>query len=60
MGFVRLATSRDAADAAFATIFGGVQSQAPIVHIEAVANDQGVLTLPMHTADALSTDAGDA
>jgi len=60
MGFVRLATSRDAADAAFATIFGGVQSQAPIVHIEAVANDQGVLVLPVHTADALSTDAGDA
>lgn len=60
MGFIRLATSRDAADAAFATIFGGVQSQAPRVHIEAVADDQGVLVLPVHGTDALSTDAGEA
>ncbi len=59
MGFVRLATSRDAADAAFATIFGGVVSQAPRVHIEAVADDRGLLELPQHCADALSTDAGD-
>jgi len=60
MGFVRLATSRDAADAAFATIFGGVQSVAPRVHIEAVANDQGVLVLPVHRSEALSTDDGTA
>jgi len=60
MGFVRLATSRDAADAAFATIFGSVQSEAPRVHIEAVANDQGVLLLPVHCPDALSTDDGAA
>jgi len=60
MGFVRLATSRDAADAAFATIFGGVQSQAPRVHIEAVADDQAVLILPVHCTEALSTDAGEA
>ena len=59
MGFVRLATSRDAADAAFATIFGGVVSQAPRVHIEAVADDHGLLELPQHCTDALSTDAGD-
>jgi transglutaminase-like putative cysteine protease len=60
MGFVRLATSRDAADAAFATIFGGVQSESPRVHIEAVADERGVLVLPAHCADALSTDAGEA
>ena len=60
MGFVRLATSRDAADAAFATIFGGVQSQAPRVHIEAVPDDQGLLVLPVHCIDALSTDDGAA
>ena len=60
MGFVRLATSRDAADAAFATIFGSVQSESPRVHIEAVANDQGLLVLPRHCAEALSTDDGAA
>lgn len=60
MGFVRLATSRDAADAAFATIFGGVQSEAPRVHIEAVADDQGQMVLPVHCTEALSTDAGEA
>ena len=31
MGFVRFGTGRDAADVAFATIFGGVKSQAPVV-----------------------------
>jgi transglutaminase-like putative cysteine protease len=60
MGFVRIATGRDAVDAAFATIFGSVQSNPPLIRIEAVANDQGVLTVPVHTADALSTDAGQA
>ena len=58
MGFVRLATSRDAADAAFATIFGGVQSDAPRVHIEAMPDDRGLLVQPEHCADALSTDDG--
>jgi len=60
MGFVRLATSRDAADAAFATIFGPVQSQAPKVHIEAVAGVDGMLNMPQHTLEALSTDGGEA
>ena len=59
MGFVRLATSRDAADAAFATIYGGVISDAPRVHIEAIADDQGQLVLPVRRTDALSTDGGD-
>ncbi len=57
MGFVRLATGRDAADGAFATIFGGVVAQAPVVHIEAVPNDAGQLVLPFHTDQALSTDS---
>ncbi|MEY2690658.1 MAG: hypothetical protein RL375_4858 [Pseudomonadota bacterium] len=60
MGFVRIATSRDAADAAFATIFGGVQSQAPRVHIAAVANERGEVIEPRHGNDALSTDAARA
>ena len=60
MGFVRIATSRDAADAAFATIFGGVHSLAPRVHIAAVANERGVVIEPHHVSEALSTDSARA
>ncbi|PKO41985.1 MAG: transglutaminase [Betaproteobacteria bacterium HGW-Betaproteobacteria-3] len=60
LGLVRIATSRDAADAAFATIFGTVWSEPPRVHIEAVANAQGERVLPRHTMDAISTDADGA
>ena len=56
MGFVRFATGRDAADAAFATIFGGVQMGAPVITIQALPDDKGVLTMPVHTAQAISTD----
>ena len=58
MGFVRLATGRDAADAAFATIFGSVRAQAPVIHIEAVADELGRCVVPTRVTDALSTDAG--
>ncbi|MDB6062233.1 MAG: transglutaminase domain protein [Verrucomicrobiaceae bacterium] len=54
MGFVRFATGRDAADAAFAMLFGSVQSAQPIIAIQAVVDDEHVL--PYHSADALSTD----
>ncbi len=56
MGFVRFGTGRDAADSAFATIFGGVRGAAPVVQIEAIPNAQGVLVLPQHVPQALSTD----
>jgi len=56
MGFVRLSTGRDAADAAFATIFGGVVGSAPKVHIQAIPNAHGVLVEPVHVPFALSTD----
>ncbi|TXT41461.1 MAG: transglutaminase domain-containing protein [Comamonadaceae bacterium] len=56
MGFLRFGTGRDAADAAFATIFGNVQGSAPVIQIEAVPNAQGQLVLPQHVAYALSTD----
>jgi len=56
MGFVRIATGRDAADSAFATIFGGVRGAAPVMHIEAIPNAQGVLTVPQLVPYALSTD----
>jgi transglutaminase-like putative cysteine protease len=58
MGFIRLATGRDAADAAFASIFGSVEWQTPQVEIEAIAGADGVRRVPEHCDDALSTDAG--
>jgi transglutaminase-like putative cysteine protease len=58
MGFVRLGTGRDAADVAFATIFGGVISQPPRITIEALADDAGRLVTPWHCPQALSTDDG--
>lgn len=57
MGFVRFATGRDAADAAFAMMFGTVSSGAPVIRIEPVANQHGELVFPVHVGTALSTDA---
>ncbi|MGK2952145.1 MAG: transglutaminase-like domain-containing protein [Thiobacillus sp.] len=56
MGFVRFGTGRDAADSAFATMFGGVRGAAPVIQIEAIPNAQGVLIEPRHVPYALSTD----
>jgi transglutaminase-like putative cysteine protease len=56
MGFVRLGTGRDAADTAFATIFGTVQSPSPIIHIEAIVDNSSGCVMPYHCAEALSTD----
>ena len=59
MGLVRLGTGRDAADVAFATIFGSVSSFAPSIRTSAVADPALGLTLPHPCSDALSTDDGD-
>jgi len=56
MGFVRFGTGRDAADVAFATIFGPVTSSAPIITISAVQGADGQLVVPYHSAEAISTD----
>lgn len=56
MGFVRIGTGHDAADAAFATIFGGVRGAAPVIHIEAIPNALGKLIVPHHVPYPLSTD----
>ena len=56
MGFVRFATGRDAADIAFATIYGNVNPAQPIIAIQAVPNAQGQLVVPQHVRYALSTD----
>jgi len=55
MGFIRIGTGRDAADISFATMFGDVQSMAPLLAIEAVADDSGVCLQPFHRTDAIST-----
>jgi transglutaminase-like putative cysteine protease len=57
MGFVRFGTGRDAADVAFATIFGSVVTQAPRISIQAVAGADGQLRVPYRCTEALSTDA---
>ena len=56
MAFVRFGTSRDAADTAFATMFGGVISGAPRIPMQPVANAQGMVVELVHVAHALSTD----
>jgi transglutaminase-like putative cysteine protease len=55
MGFIRVGTGRDAADVAFATIFGDVASVAPCVRANALQGPG--LETPHHCSDALSTDA---
>jgi transglutaminase-like putative cysteine protease len=60
MGLVRFGTGRDAADVAFATIFGAVRSQAPVIRAFAVEDASRGIVLPHHCLDALSTDGGGA
>ncbi len=57
MGLVRFGTGRDAADVAFATIFGNVQAHAPVMRSWAVVDSTLGAVLPHHCYDALSTDA---
>ncbi len=56
MAFMRFGTGRDAADVAFATIFGGVQTHAPFVKAWAVDDASRGMELPYRCVDALSTD----
>jgi len=57
MGLVRLGTGRDAADVAFATIFGNVRSQPPFIRTRAIEDAAQRLRLPAHVDAALSTDS---
>ena len=57
MGFVRFGTGRDAADVAFATIFGGVTAQAPLIRTTAVEDGARDIVRPHHCGAALSTDS---
>jgi hypothetical protein len=55
MGLVRIGTGRDAADVSFATLFGAVTSQAPIVSVSAVDDPRNGFHLPHHSTESLST-----
>jgi transglutaminase-like putative cysteine protease len=55
MGFMRFGVGRDAADVAFATMFGTVDAGGPMLHIRALEG-RGLET-PEHITDALSTAA---
>ncbi len=58
MAFMRFGTGRDAADVAFATIFGSVQTHAPFIQAWAVDDASQGMELPYRCNDALSTDRG--
>lgn len=58
MGLIRIGVGRDAADVAFATIFGSVKGKPPVLRAVAVEDPVRGFTLPVHCMDALSTDAG--
>ncbi len=59
MGLVRFGTGRDAADVAFATIFGGVTSAQPIIRATAITDGSNATEMPyLLQQRALSTDRG--
>ncbi|WP_435531652.1 transglutaminase-like domain-containing protein [Ramlibacter cellulosilyticus] len=55
MGFVRLASGRDAADTAYASIFGDVVPGRRMLAIHAEAGPDGVVREPYRTTDAISS-----
>ena len=54
-GLIRIGTGRDAADVSYATIFGDVGSEPPIIYIQASPDSAGS---PLISVGALSTDDG--
>lgn len=58
MGLVRLTSGRDAADCAYASIFGSVTPGPMLLKVEAWPAADGEVRLPYRTVDALSTDDG--
>jgi transglutaminase-like putative cysteine protease len=58
MGLLRFGVGRDAADVAFATIFGGVWAKPPVIHTNAIQDAARGFELPRHCTQALSTDHG--
>ena len=58
MGLVRLASGRDAADCAYATIFGDVAPVSRWLTVQATAGGDGKIRYPVARVEALSTDDG--
>lgn len=58
MGMLRISTGRDAADVAFATIFGGVYAHPPVIRAVAVDDAERGFVVPEHGTEALATDHG--
>jgi transglutaminase-like putative cysteine protease len=56
-GLIRIGTGRDAADVAFATMFGSVRSGMPLVSFVAEEDAAAGVTLPSHPVLAVSTAA---
>ena len=56
MGFVRLTSGRDAADSAYASIFGGVNPISRRLDVQPAVGRDGILRVPYRTTQALSTD----
>lgn len=56
MGLMRIATGRDAADVAFATIFGSVISEPPHIHVQVEYSEEEGWEWPVHTIKGLSTE----
>lgn len=59
-GLVRIGTGRDAADVAFATIYGAVRTHAPAVSVRAVDDPARGIRAPQPTTLAVSTAASRA
>lgn len=55
MGFVRLTSGRDAADSAYASIFGDVVPMSRALGIRSVAGADGIVREPYRTSEAIST-----
>jgi transglutaminase-like putative cysteine protease len=60
MGLIRIGTGRDAADTAFATLFGAVGTFVPRIEIEAIDDTENGLMLPVRCKEALSTAGSSA
>jgi transglutaminase-like putative cysteine protease len=56
MGLIRIGTGRDAADVSFATLFGAVMPNTPIIEISALDDPLHGFTKPYYCDSALSTD----
>jgi len=56
-GLLRIGTGRDAADVAFATIFGQIRSDRPVLTVDAVHDPARGLVLPRRNTGPLSTDS---